>query len=71
MKKFMHFLILFGCLSIIPLALHAQVPPHPNGGGGPGGGNVPVGGGVPIDGGLGFLIFMGSAYAFRKKLNLK
>jgi len=45
----------------------AQVPPHPNGGGGPGSGNVPVGGGAPIDGGLSIMLLLGVVYGSKKK----
>jgi hypothetical protein len=69
MKKHIQVLILLGWLILIPFALQAQVPPHPNGGGGPGGGNTPVGGGAPLDGGIGLMIILSAAYAMRKRLN--
>jgi hypothetical protein len=46
--------------------MSAQVPPHPNNGGGPGGGNIPVGGGAPIDGGTVTLIVIGMIYGMKK-----
>lgn len=59
--------ILIAILVIFPLyILTAQVPPHPNGGGGPGAGNIPVGGGAPIGSGMIFLVTMGMAYGVKK-----
>ena len=72
MKKLIKTLGLFIALSIIPVALMAQNPPHPNGGNDPNSGNnTPVGGGAPIDGGLAILIALGSGYAARKTYKLK
>lgn len=71
MKKYLQLFILFGFFILAPMVLSAQVPPHPNGGGGPGGSNIPVGGGAPIDGGLTFMIVLGSAYALRKNREVK
>jgi len=68
MKKHIQVLILLGWLILIPFALQAQVPPHPNGGGGPGGGNIPVGGGAPLDGGIGLMLILSAGYCIRKKL---
>jgi hypothetical protein len=49
----------------------AQLPPHPNGGGGPGGGVTPVGGAAPIEGG--FLIFLSLTigYSVRKIYDIR
>lgn len=58
-------------MALLSLSMYAQVPPHPNGGGGPGGGNTPVGGGAPIDGGLSFLLILGAAYGLKNKLKIK
>lgn len=68
MKKHIKILVLICWMAIIPVALLAQNPPHPNGGGGPGGGNTPVGGGAPIDGGLVIMLVLGSVYAAKKRL---
>lgn len=67
MKKFLQVFILISFLTLITVSLFAQVPPHPNGGGGPGGGNIPVGGGAPLDGGLTILFISGLIYSIRKK----
>lgn len=66
MKKALKILLIAGIFIVLPLAMSAQVPPHPNGGGGPGGGNIPVGGGAPIDGGAVTLIVMGMFYGIKK-----
>lgn len=68
MKRHLKILVLICWLAIIPIALLAQNPPHPNGGGGPGGGNTPVGGGAPIDGGLVIMLVLGSVYAAKKRI---
>lgn len=71
MKKALKLLLIAGTFMVLPLVMTAQVPPHPNGGGGPGGGNTPVGGGAPIDGGLTIMLLMGAAYGSKKIYQLK
>ncbi len=66
MRKLVKILTLAALLAIVPLALPAQSPPHPNGGGGPGGGIEPVGGSAPIDGGLSIMLILGAAYGSKK-----
>ena len=68
--------ILRGTIAIILIVfplfmLTAQVPPHPNGGGGPGGGNIPVGGGAPISDGLFFLIAMAAVYGLHRAFHIR
>jgi len=54
-------------LVLLPIViLTAQVPPHPNSGGGPGGGNIPVGGGAPIGNGVLLLISLAIGYGFQR-----
>lgn len=53
-------------ISLAPVLLLAQNPPHPNGGNGPTGTNTPVGGGAPIDGGLTIMLLLGAAYGSKK-----
>jgi hypothetical protein len=71
MKKALKILMIAGIFIVLPLAMSAQVPPHPNNGGGPGGGNIPVGGGAPIDGGLTTLLLMGLVYGARRTAAFK
>ena len=71
MKKLILTICLFFGLGVLPFALLAQNPPHPNGGGAPGSGNTPVGGGAPLGSGLVILMAMGSAYAAKKTYFLK
>ncbi|MCD4696375.1 MAG: hypothetical protein K8S16_09070 [Bacteroidales bacterium] len=71
MKKLFKVLIIFVGLSIFPILLLAQSPPHPNGGSGPTGDNTPVGGGAPLDGGILTMIVLGSAYALKKTIRFK
>lgn len=71
MKKIITVFVLFLSLSILPFALMAQNPPHPNGGSGPTGGNTPVGGGAPLGGGLIIMMALGSAYAVKKTIKFK
>ncbi len=59
------FLFLFAASAI------AQLPPHPNGGGGPGGGTTPVGGGAPIGGGLLILLSLAVGYSMRKIYDMR
>lgn len=47
-------------------SLTAQVPPHPNEGGGPGSGDLPVGGGASIGGGLLILLSLAAGYGSKK-----
>jgi hypothetical protein len=47
-------------------SLTAQVPPHPNDGGGPGSGDIPVGGGASIGGGFLILLSLAAGYASKK-----
>jgi hypothetical protein len=68
--------ILRGTIAIIMIVfplfmLTAQVPPHPNGGGGPGGGNIPVGGGAPISGGIFILLALAAGYGARKVYDMR
>lgn len=58
-------------ISLSPVLLLAQNPPHPNGGSGPTGGNTPVGGGAPIDGGLTIMLVLAAAYGSRKVYQYK
>ncbi|MEZ5196221.1 MAG: hypothetical protein R2764_07440 [Bacteroidales bacterium] len=51
--------------------LIAQMPPHPNGGGGPGGGNIPVGGAASIGGGILILISLAIGYGARKIYDIR
>lgn len=51
--------------------LFAQMPPHPNGGGGPGSGNTPVGGAASIGGGILILISLAVGYGARKIYDLR
>ena len=67
MKRLIKILVFTVILSI-PALLAAQLPPHPNGGGGPGGGNVPVGGGAPLDGGISIMLALASLYGSMKVL---
>lgn len=71
MKKALKLLLIAGTFVVLPLVMTAQVPPHPNGGGGPGSGNIPVGGGAPIDGGLTLMLLMGAAYGSKKIYQMK
>ncbi|MBM3435089.1 MAG: hypothetical protein FJY07_02600 [Bacteroidetes bacterium] len=71
MKKALKILLIAGIFIVLPLAMSAQVPPHPNNGGGPGSGNIPVGGGAPIDGGLTTLFLMGLIYGAKRTSNFK
>jgi len=71
MKKALKLLLIAGTFVVLPLVMTAQVPPHPNGGGGPGSGNIPVGGGAPIDGGLTIMLLMGAAYGSKKIYQMK
>ena len=71
MKKLITVFILFVGLSVLPFALMAQNPPHPNGGGAPGSGNTPVGGGAPIGSGVIIMMVLGSAYAMKKTIRFK
>jgi hypothetical protein len=71
MKKALKLLLITGIFLALPLVMTAQVPPHPNGGGGPGGGNTPVGGGAPIDGGLSIMLLLGAAYGSKKVFRMK
>jgi hypothetical protein len=70
MKKALKLLLIAGIFLALPLAMTAQVPPHPNNGGGPGGGNTPVGGGAPLDGGAITLVVMGMIYGIKKSIPL-
>ncbi|MBM3405157.1 MAG: hypothetical protein FJY10_09755 [Bacteroidetes bacterium] len=57
---------------LLPIVfLTAQVPPHPNGGGGPGSGNIPVGGGAPISGGIVILLALAAGYGARKVYDMR
>jgi len=71
MKKALKLLLIAGTFMALPLVMTAQVPPHPNNGGGPGGGNIPVGGGAPIDGGLTIMLLLGAAYGSKKIYKMK
>ena len=71
MKKLIKTLGLVIIFTVVPFAMMAQTPPHPNGGSAPGSGNTPVGGGAPIGGGLVIMMLLGSGYAARKTFNLK
>ncbi len=70
MKKTIKILVISALFFLAPIALLAQSPPHPNGGGAPGAGNTPVGGGAPIGSGLVMLIVMGAAYGAKKVYHL-
>jgi hypothetical protein len=71
MKNALKLLLIAGTFMVLPLVMSAQVPPHPNGGGGPGAGNTPVGGGAPIDGGLSIMLLLGAAYGSKKIFKMK
>jgi hypothetical protein len=65
MKKTLINLFLLA-LIICTGSLFAQVPPHPNDGGGPGSGDIPVGGGASVGGGLLILLSLGLGYSGKK-----
>lgn len=71
MKKALKLFLIAVTLKTLPLAMTAQVPPHPNGGGGPGGGNIPVGGGTPVGGGIIILLALVAGYGARKVYNMR
>jgi len=64
MRKFIISSIVF--LFFILVTTYAQLPPHPNGGGGPGGGQTPVGGGAPIGGSFLIMLSLATGYGVRK-----
>lgn len=66
--KLLSFLIL---MFLTVGTLIAQMPPHPNGGGGPGGGNTPVGGAASIGGGILILISLAVGYGARKIYDIR
>jgi hypothetical protein len=66
MKKLIQTFLVVSAFVLLPIALSAQTPPHPNGGGGPGSGNTPVGGGAPIGGGLIIMLVSALAYGTKK-----
>ena len=67
MKKQIKVLLVAIGFLVLPFALIAQNPPHPNGGSGPSGGNTPVGGGAPLGGGLIVMLVLGAAYGLKKQ----
>jgi hypothetical protein len=69
MRKFIVSSVIFVLVFVVTTV--AQVPPHPNGGGGPGGGNVPVGGGAPIGGSLLIMLSLAVGYGWRKVYDLR
>jgi hypothetical protein len=69
MKKFIVSFVLL--LVFNSITLMAQLPPHPNGGGGPGGGTIPVGGGAPLGGSLLILLSLSVGYSLRKIYDLR
>jgi hypothetical protein len=71
MKDNIKFILVLAFWLFFSALSFAQIPPHPNGGGGPGGGNTPVGGGAPIDGGLTIILILGGAYASKKIYGMK
>jgi len=66
MKRNLKKVLVLVLLTIVPLIMLAQSPPHPNGGSNPGPGNGPVGGGADIGGGFSILLAMGAAFGFNK-----
>ncbi len=64
MKKIIKILAVGAFLTVLPLAMSAQTPPHPGGGSAPGSGDPPVG--SPIDGGLSIMLVLGAAYGAKK-----
>ena len=66
MKKLFQTFLVVSAFVLLPFALSAQTPPHPNGGGAPGGGNTPVGGGAPLGGGLIIMLVSALAYGTKK-----
>lgn len=66
MKKLFQTFLVVSAFVLLPIALSAQTPPHPNGGGGPGSGNTPVGGGAPIGSGLVIMLVSALAYGTKK-----
>ena len=69
MKKIIFITVVF--VVLFAVAMIAQTPPHPNGGGGPGAGNTPVGGGASIGGGLLIMISLGVGYGLRKIYDIR
>ena len=68
MKKLTKIVAIAAVVMLLPLAMMAQTPPHPGGGGAPGPGDPPVG--APIDGGLSLLLILGAAYGAKKTVKL-
>lgn len=66
MKRKFKKVLIFAFFATATVFVHAQTPPHPNGGSSPGAGNGPVGGGAAIESGLSILLAMGATYGFRK-----
>ena len=64
MKKLFQTFLVVSAFVLLPIALSAQTPPHPNGGGGPGSGNTPVG--APIGSGLIIMLVSALAYGTKK-----
>jgi hypothetical protein len=71
MKNKIKFALVVVLFATAPLFLHAQNPPHPNGGNNPGSGNTPVGGGAPIDGGISILLALGLGYGLKNVTRYK
>ena len=69
MKKFIVSSVFF--ILVFVVSTYAQVPPHPNGGGGPGGGNVPVGGGAPLGGSLLIMLSLAAGYSIKKIYDIR
>jgi hypothetical protein len=69
MKKIIVSTVLF--VFIFALTTFAQLPPHPNGGGGPGGGNTPVGGAAPLGGSFLIMLSLAVGYGLRKVYDMR
>ena len=71
MKKKLGTIIIVICMTVAPLLLTAQNPPHPNGGNTPNAGNHPVGTAAPIGSGLAVLLSLGAAYGARSIYSIR
>jgi hypothetical protein len=71
MKRNLKIFLIAALLTVAPVLMMAQNPPHPNGGNAPGSGNHAVGQGAPIGTGNIILFTLALAYAGRKMYGMR